>query len=59
VFTVFVVITVVGFSFGIILLVMWYMAYRSTTSVAKRIRDRLKDEISEKITDDDSVKPSE
>jgi hypothetical protein len=35
------------------------MAYRSTTSVAKRIRDRLKDEISEKITDDDSVKPSE
>lgn len=58
VFTVFAIITVVGFVLGLILLIFWYRDFRSSTSVAKRIKDRLKAETSPTKDDGDSVQPS-
>lgn len=57
-FTVFVIVTVVGFVLGFILLVLWYRDFRSSNSVAKRIRDRLKAETLPTSSDGDSVQPS-
>ena len=44
VFTVFVVLTTVGFVAGFVLLVLWIKAYRSATPVARKIRERGKEE---------------
>lgn len=57
VFIVFVVVTVVGFVVGIVLLVLWYRDFRSSTSVGKRIRNRLKADSSPTKSEDDSIQP--
>ncbi len=58
VYIVFVIITVVGFVLGILLLIAWYRDYRSSTSIGKRIRDRLKAETYTPKSDGDSIDPS-
>jgi len=40
-FLVFVVITVIGYLAGLLLLIMWWLSHRSTTSITKTIRRRL------------------
>jgi hypothetical protein len=40
-FSVFVVITVIGFSAGAVLLTMWHFSHRSTKSIIRQIRDRI------------------
>ncbi len=44
-FMVFVSVTILGFIIGIILLILWVKEYRSSTSVAHKIRERMKDEL--------------
>lgn len=58
IFTVFVIITTFGFIIGFILLILWYRDFRSSTFVAKRIRNRLKADILPTKSDGDSVQPS-
>jgi len=58
IFTIFVVIIVVGFVLGFILLVLWHRDFRSSTTVAKRIRNRLKADCSPPKSDGDSVQPA-
>ncbi len=43
-FTVFVVITVLGFFSGFVLCCLWFRENRSSTSVSKKIRNRMKEE---------------
>lgn len=56
-FNVFVIVSVVGFALGIFLLVLWYKAYRSSSSVANKIKNRLKEDIAPKTELNDSIKP--
>ena len=58
VFTVFVIITVIGFVIGIILLILWFRDFKSSTSIGKRIRNRLKADSSPTRSDGDSIQPS-
>lgn len=44
-FVIFGLLTIVGFALGIVLLVLWLRGYLSSTSVVKKIRHRLEDEI--------------
>lgn len=53
----FVVMSVVGATTGIIMLVLWYQAYRSSDNIFKRIRQRLKEENAPKVTGEDSITP--
>lgn len=43
-FTIFVVITALGFIIGLVLLGLWYRENRSSSSVSKKIRNRMKNE---------------
>ena len=44
-FTIFVVITVLGFILGMCLLILWFREYRTSTSTSKKVRSRMKEEI--------------
>lgn len=57
IYIVFVIITVIGYIIGFFLLLLWYKEHRSSTSVAKRIRERLKADVSPVRSDGDSIKP--
>ncbi len=59
IFIVFVIITAVGFVAGIILFCLWFKAYRSSSSVAAKIKERLKADIAPKIEENDSIKATE
>jgi hypothetical protein len=47
VFTVFVILVVVGFLAGIILLVLWFVNHKSVSNIVKRIKQRVPPELSD------------
>lgn len=49
-FETFVIVTLIGYIIGFILLILWIKARRSSSSVGKKIRDRMKEE--EKLSED-------
>lgn len=58
VYIVFLLLTIVGFILGFLLLILWYRDFRSSNSIFKRIRNRLKEDISPTQSDGDSIRPS-
>lgn len=53
-YTIFVVVTVIGLVLGVFLFLLWFSNYRSLTPVAKRIRERMKtDLMPENLNPDD------
>lgn len=50
VYIIFVVITVVGFTAGIVLFILWFREYRSSNSVSCRIRKRMQEVINNEST---------
>lgn len=58
VFTVFVLFTILGYILGILLFILWYRDFRSSSSISKKIRKRLEAESAPNKGDRDSVMPS-
>lgn len=57
VFDVFVIVSILGFALGLFMIILWYRAYKSSSSIAKKIKNRLKEDIAPKTELNDSVKP--